>query len=84
MLPLEPTCNHWRLLPDTRQGTDSVSPTPRFSRGIGHVLDMFRVKKSAVAGSVFWLLFMHVHAAIFGPVNFQLVPLLARMGILQT
>ena len=41
--------------------TSSVLPSPRFSRGIGLVLDLFRGEKIAVAGCFFLgLLFMHM------------------------
>ena len=43
----------------------AVLPTPRFSRGIGLVSDLFCGKKSAVASCVFWASF-YAHAAIFG------------------
>ena len=39
----------------------TVLPTPRFSRGIGLVLDLFREEKIAVA--VFWAS-LYAHAAI--------------------
>ena len=43
----------------------AVLPTPRFSRGIGLVLHLFRGLKSAGAGCCFGASF-YVHAAIFG------------------